>query len=64
MLQALVEGRTAKATAHALRISVKTVEGHRRSLYRKLGVANRAEAIRRALNEPNVMGMIGPGTDD
>jgi len=38
----LVEGKTIRAAAEALSLSVKTIEGHRDSIYRKLGVRNRA----------------------
>ncbi|RMD63815.1 MAG: DNA-binding response regulator [Planctomycetota bacterium] len=38
----LVEGKTIRAVAETLNLSVKTIEGHRDSIYRKLSVRNRA----------------------
>ncbi len=56
VLRAMVDGSTIKATARGLDIAVKTVEGHRRSIFTKLGVANQTEAITRALRDPGVLG--------
>ncbi len=48
------EGLTNQKIADALAISVKTVDKHRASLMQKLGLANRAELIRFALeHRPN-----------
>ncbi|GHO44929.1 hypothetical protein KSX_30920 [Ktedonospora formicarum] len=44
MLHLLVAGRSNPEIASALVVSVNTVKTHVRSIYRKLGVANRVEA--------------------
>jgi len=49
----IVAGRTVRETAEALHISVNTVRAHLRAIHRKLGVDNRADAIR-AWNERQV----------
>lgn len=56
VLWAMVDGSTIKATSRALGVAVKTVEGHRRSIFTKLGVGNQTEAIARALSDPGVLG--------
>ena len=46
VLQCLAFGYTNKETARQLKISVQTVKYHISSIYTKLGVANRTEAVR------------------
>ena len=46
MLSLLVEGKTNNEIADHLVISQRTVERHLSDIYTKLGVRNRAEAIR------------------
>jgi DNA-binding CsgD family transcriptional regulator len=55
VLELLLEGATAGATARRLGLAVKTVEGHRRSLYGKLGVRTRAAAAAAALGDPSIV---------
>lgn len=45
VLELLAEGNTNKAIAQGLFISVRTVEAHLRSIYAKLGVSTRTEAV-------------------
>ena len=45
VLRLLAEGRTAVAIGHVLRISPRTVHTHLGHLYRKLGVADRVQAV-------------------
>jgi DNA-binding NarL/FixJ family response regulator len=49
VLALVAEGLTNRGIARQLRISHRTVEDHLASLYRKLGVANRVEAVVTAL---------------
>ena len=51
LLQLLAEGMTAKQIAKTLRVSVKTVETHRRSIAQKLGAGSVAELIKYAIRE-------------
>ncbi len=51
VLKLLVEGMSNKAVADRLNIEVVTVALHLRSIYRKLGVASRTQAVRLALKE-------------
>jgi DNA-binding NarL/FixJ family response regulator len=51
ILQLMAEGRTAKAIARLLGISVKTVSAHRRNIMDKLNVASTAELVKVALRE-------------
>ena len=44
VLALLVEGKLYKEIAAALHISMRTVDSHTRSIYRKLGVNNRTQA--------------------
>ena len=56
VLHLIAEGRTAKEVATELSISTKTVEAHRTSLMRKLGVRKATELVRYALRH----GLIEP----
>jgi DNA-binding NarL/FixJ family response regulator len=59
ILQLIAEGSSNRATAEALRVSTKTVEKHRASLMRKLGLRNSGELMLVAVE----MGLIErPGT--
>jgi DNA-binding CsgD family transcriptional regulator len=49
VLRLVMEGRTNDQIADALFLSPRTVHAHLTSVYRKLGVANRAEAVRVAV---------------
>jgi DNA-binding NarL/FixJ family response regulator len=51
VLSLLVEGLANKEIAHRLNVEIVTVALHLRSIYRKLGVENRTQAVRRALKE-------------
>jgi DNA-binding NarL/FixJ family response regulator len=46
VLLLLIEGQDNNTIAAALKISINTVEKHLKSIYKKLGVASRSEAIR------------------
>jgi ATP/maltotriose-dependent transcriptional regulator MalT len=48
VLSLLVAGRSVSEVAHELYLAPTTVKTHRRTIYRKLGVTNRQEAIARA----------------
>jgi DNA-binding NarL/FixJ family response regulator len=56
VLHLIAEGKSAKEIAAELRISAKTVEAHRTSLMRKLGVRKATELVRYALRH----GLIEP----
>jgi DNA-binding NarL/FixJ family response regulator len=49
VLQLAAEGLTNKAIGQTLQISDRTVQGHLASIYGKLGVASRTEAVTKAL---------------
>jgi two-component system response regulator NreC len=51
VLQPLAEGRPNREIARQLGISVKTVERHRSNMMHKLGVRNKTELIKYALNK-------------
>jgi two-component system, NarL family, nitrate/nitrite response regulator NarL len=51
VLRLLGEGLSNKDIAHRLTIEVVTVALHLRSIYRKLGVQSRTQAVRLALKE-------------
>jgi DNA-binding NarL/FixJ family response regulator len=51
VLRLLGEGLSNKDIAHRLTIEVVTVALHLRSIYRKLGVQSRTQAVRIALKE-------------
>lgn len=49
ILAQLIEGRTNKEIAQALNLQEITIKVHLRNVYRKIGAANRAQAVRIAL---------------
>jgi len=51
VLQLVAEGRSTKATAGMLRISIKTAETHRRQIMDKLGLRSVAELTKYAIRE-------------
>ncbi len=51
VLQLLAEGKTSKEIAVAMRLSVKTVETHRRNIGQKLGLRSIAELTKYAVRE-------------
>lgn len=57
VLQLVAEGRGNQEIARQLVISVKTVEGHRASIMRKLGAHDRTDLVKYAIRT----GMISPG---
>jgi len=52
----LAQGVTAKGTATVLGISLKTVEAHRSTVFRKLGVGTAAEAAAVVFSDPSIVG--------
>lgn len=62
VFQCLVGGLNNRAAADRLNISERTVETHLRSLYRKLTVGNRVQALRRAM-ELKVVNVAEPPQD-
>ena len=51
VLEQMVRGLSHRAVAHQLLMGEETVKSHARSIYRKLGVTERAQAIATALRE-------------
>jgi DNA-binding NarL/FixJ family response regulator len=51
ILQFIVRGCSSRQTAEELSLSVRTVENHRASMMKRLGVRNAVELVRRALDE-------------
>ena len=51
VLAAIADGLSNKAVARRLGISQHTVKFHVESLFRKLGVASRVEAVRKGLRQ-------------
>ena len=51
ILESLAEGQSNKTIAHRLSLSEETVKSHLRSLYEKLGAADRAHAVSIALRQ-------------
>jgi DNA-binding NarL/FixJ family response regulator len=51
VLQCLAQGFTNKETARSLKISIETVKFHISSVYSKLGVNNRTEAVRMGVRQ-------------
>jgi len=49
-MELLVAGKTSKEIATALRVSVRTVEGHRRIVLAKADVASAAQLVRLVLS--------------
>lgn len=60
VLSAMVDGLGLKATAAALGVTVKTVEAHRRAVFRKLGASSKSEAITAALRDRTLLGRRQP----
>jgi len=56
VMEHLLAGRSSKEIASAMQISVRTVEGHRRIVFSKLGVSSAAQLVR------VVLGARGPQT--
>ena len=54
VLKLLVEGKTVRASAAILGLSVKTVDAHKFNLMRKLGVHNKAELVMSAIQKKMV----------
>ena len=50
VVELLIAGNTSKEIAAALHVSVRTVEGHRRMVFAKMGVSSAAELVRVVLN--------------
>lgn len=51
VLQLVAEGKSSAETAHAMHISIKTVETHRRNIAKKLGLHGTAELTKYAIRE-------------
>jgi DNA-binding NarL/FixJ family response regulator len=51
VLRLLAKGLSNKEIAHQLHVSPRTVQAHLASIFSKLGVASRTEAVVRALKE-------------
>jgi two-component system, NarL family, response regulator NreC len=51
VLKLLAEGRTVRAVAAVLKLSVKTVDAHKFNLMRKLGIHNKAELVMWAIQK-------------
>jgi two-component system response regulator NreC len=56
----VAQGHTNQAIADRLRLSVKTVESYRSRLMQKLGLVNRAELTRLAME----LGLLHPSSTD
>ena len=48
----VAEGRTNRQIADELFLSIKTIEGHTHTIYRKLGVRSRVELTVKLLTQP------------
>lgn len=59
LLRMLQQGLDNAAIAHAMSLSVKTVENHLTRLYRQLGVSSRLEAMAYAVAHPRVLAVAG-----
>ncbi len=57
----LAQGLTAKGTAAALGISLKTVEAHRSTVFRKFGARSAAEVVAAVLADPSLVGGLREG---
>jgi DNA-binding CsgD family transcriptional regulator len=53
----VAEGRTNKEVAVVLYLSPKTVEGHLRNVFRKVGVRSRTALVRRVLSDGQSRGV-------
>jgi len=62
LLRLLSQGSDNRKIAQALEISVKTVENHLTNLYRTLGVESRLEALKYAMEHPEVLATSGNET--
>ena len=51
VLELLVDGATNESIAGSLYVSEKTVKSHLSSIFRKLGVTNRTQAVSKAIRE-------------
>jgi DNA-binding NarL/FixJ family response regulator len=51
ILEALADGLSNKTIAHQLSLSEETIKSHLRSMYEKLGAADRAHAVSIALRQ-------------
>lgn len=51
VLKLLAEGNTIRGIANLLKVSVKTIEGHKTNLMAKLGIHNRIELVKYALRK-------------
>jgi len=52
VMQLLIAGNTSKEIAAAMSVSVRTVEGHRRSVLTKMNVSSAAQLVRSVLGTP------------
>ena len=59
LLRLLQQGLDNQSMAQRLGLSVKTVENHLTSLYRRLDVSSRLEAANYAMQHPEVLGLLG-----
>jgi len=50
VMELLIAGKTSRAIASALRVSVRTVEGHRRMVLSKTNVSSAAQLVRAVLS--------------
>jgi DNA-binding NarL/FixJ family response regulator len=57
----LAQGLTTKGTAAALDISLKTVEAHRSTVFRKFGARSAAEVVAAVLADPSLVGGLREG---
>jgi DNA-binding CsgD family transcriptional regulator len=55
VVQLIAEGHTNKSISAILKLSVKTVETHRASAMRKLGMSSTAELVRYAIRKKLVV---------
>lgn len=62
LLRLLSQGSDNRKIAQALEISVKTVENHLTNLYRLIGVESRLEALKFAMDHPEVLATSGNET--
>ena len=63
ILELLAVGLSTRLIASRLGVSESTAEAHSRSLYRKLGVRNRVQAVHRAA-QMNLVKLVGSGETD